>query len=151
MRDYTISVYAADSVAITDSNGKTSNDLEGDLRISMYKALKNVTAYPYEDGGWYSTRRGYYDNTTYFFQMGGPTKLYNMNITVNITSFDSTAVTSSNQALPLVNVYNAADGSTTHTHQCRILPKSGVNECNYIVDTNGGATYKWSLVSWNYA
>ena len=50
--------------------------------------MKDLTPYPYENGGWYFTRKGYVgtNNETYFYQYGGATNLYNLNVTVILTS-----------------------------------------------------------------
>jgi hypothetical protein len=71
-----------------------------------------------------------------------------MNITVTITSTDSTAVTYNQNAITSVK---NADGTTSHTHQCQIIPKSGVNDCSYIIDVSNGVKWAWTLVNWNYA
>ena len=108
------------------------------------------------NGGWYSLYTGFYDspsNNTYFYQYGGPTGLYNLNVTVVLTSFDSTAVVSANAKNAIVTSSNS-DGSTSYTHLCVILPKSGINNCSYLVyipNSASGIKWQWTLISWNAA
>ena len=80
--------------------------------------------------------------------MNGITKLYNMNITVSLTSYDSTAKSFNDNAITTVK---NADGSTTHSHLCQIKPKLGINDCSYVVDANNGVKWSWNLLGWNYA
>lgn len=80
--------------------------------------------------------------------MNGITNLYNMNLTISLTSYDSTAATFNDNAI--TNVKNS-DGSTTHTHLCQIKPKLGINDCSYAVDANNGVKWSWTLLAWNYA
>jgi hypothetical protein len=88
VKDYTVSVYAADKFDIYDSDGKTSN-LTTNLLSSLNSGLLNLNLFTYDDGGWNYVRRGFIGsgNDTYFFQYGGPTLLYNLNITVRLTSY----------------------------------------------------------------
>jgi len=55
------------------------------MLASLDTALSTLSSFTYQDGGWQFTRRGWVgsDNSTYFFQYGGQTKLYNMDVTVN--------------------------------------------------------------------
>ena len=71
-----------------------------------------------------------------------------MDIQVTLTSYDSTAATLNANAIQ--NVQNS-DGSTNHVHLCQIRPKSGINDCSYMVDINNGVKYSWTLISWTYA
>jgi hypothetical protein len=58
VRDYTVSVYAADKIAITDSQGKTSftefkvRNLTEELLGSLSTALTQPSIFAYVDGGW---------------------------------------------------------------------------------------------------
>lgn len=96
VRDYTVNVYSKDVINIYDSTGKTSFfDISTQLASDLSTALSNTSKYALEAGGWYNLMTGYYDpaKTTYFTQFSGPTKAYNMNVTLTFTSFDSTAYT----------------------------------------------------------
>jgi hypothetical protein len=45
-------------------------------------ALRDLSTYTLENGGWYGIRRGNYDspqNNKFFFQYFGPTAIYNLN------------------------------------------------------------------------
>ena len=76
-----------------------------------------------------------------------------MNVQITLTSFSSTAVVSSGQSAAIQIVKNA-DGTTTHTHSCNIAPKSGINDCSYMVyipNAASGVSWNWKLISWTYA
>ena len=95
------------------------------LKNDLSVALRDVSKYTYENGGWYDIHRGYYDaasNNKFFFQYGGTVSSYDMNIQISFTSYDSTAVTASYATLAMTSKKNA-DGSTTHSHYCQIRPK----------------------------
>jgi hypothetical protein len=130
VKDYVLSVYAADQILIYDQWGKTSFatttvDLTTTLNSDLSVALRDVSPYTYENGGWYDIHRGYYDspsNNKFFFQYGDLVAAYDLNVQISFTSFDSTAVTTSN-ALNSMTQKKNADGSTTHSHYCQIRPK----------------------------
>lgn len=148
-KDYTVSLYAADQVYIYDDQGKTSN-VTFNLLNSLTQALSNVNAFPYENGGWYYTRKGWIgtNNDTYFYQYGGPTNLYNMNITMNFTSFNPTAVTTVSGN---IQKFKNSDGSISLIHLCQIQPKQNINDCAYMVNVNKSIKVDWTLKAWNYA
>lgn len=66
MRDYTVSVYAPDSVLVYDQNGYTSFDQppsqKDDLQFALSQAVKDLSPYAVENGGWYTLRTGFYDS-----------------------------------------------------------------------------------------
>ena len=81
-------MYAADQILIYDQFGKTSFtsstvDLVSTLKNDLSVALRDVSKYTYENGGWYDINRGYYDapsNNKYFFRFGGPISTYDLNV-----------------------------------------------------------------------
>ena len=160
MKDYVLSIYAASPILIYDSNGRTSFEapygLTEQLQDDLVVALRDVSSYTLEDGGWYGIKRGNYDspqNNKFFFQYYGPTTLYNLNVQVTFKSVDSTAVVSAN-ALSQIQTTKNSDGTTTHTHYCQIRPKSGINDCSYMIyrlDSSVGVNWSWTLVNWSNA
>ena len=79
VRDYSVTIYAADTIPIYDNQGHTNNtvpvirNLTAELLADINTALNSLSNYPYQDGGWQYTRKGYIDSETYFFQFGGQT------------------------------------------------------------------------------
>ncbi len=73
VKDYVLSVYAADQILIYDQWGQTSftqTNLITTLKTNLNTALRDVSSYTYENGGWYYINRGYFDaptNNKYFF------------------------------------------------------------------------------------
>lgn len=67
VRDYVVSVYSADALMIYDSAGKTSFDpvasLTDTLKADLTTAMRNLTPYATEAGGWYTIRSGNYQPT----------------------------------------------------------------------------------------
>lgn len=121
MKDYTIGVYSKSYIPIYDSNGKTG-DVTQNLMNSLSSALNILSTFTLENGGWYAIRRGYMNGgtDTFFYQVSGPMKVYNMNFTVTFTSTGSTVYTTAKNTVTSVK---NSDGTTTHTHNCQILPK----------------------------
>ena len=73
-------------------------DITTTLKSDLSVALRDVSPYTYENGGWYDIHRGYYDapsNNKFFFQYGDLVSSYDLNAQISFTSFDSTAVTTS--------------------------------------------------------
>lgn len=107
---------------IYDSAGKTSFDpvasLTDTLKADLSSALRNLTPYATEAGGWYTIRSGNYQPTEFFFQYSGPTNAYNLDVTVTFTSYGSTAVTTAYARSQSISSVVNADGTTTHTHSC---------------------------------
>ena len=102
-------------------------DLTTTLKNDLSVALRDVSPYTYENGGWYDIHRGYYDapsNNKFFFQYGDLVSAYDLNVQISFTSFDSTAVTACNALKSMTQTKNA-DGSTTHSIYCQIRAEVG--------------------------
>jgi hypothetical protein len=77
VKDYVVSVYAADQILIYDQDGKTSFTSTGPspvtvltLQTDLSVAMQDVSSYTYENGGWYGISRGFFDapaNNRFFF------------------------------------------------------------------------------------
>lgn len=89
-----MSVYAADKIAIYDSQGKTSvndptdKDPTQEMLNSLNTALTRLSSFTYQDGGWQFSRRGFVDDQQkhYFFQFGGQTGAFDMDVRVRINT-----------------------------------------------------------------
>lgn len=119
--------------------------------------MKDLSPFTVENGGWYTLRQGFYDrpqNNRFFLQLVGPMLIYNLNMTASFTIFDGFAVVSDNARFQTFTQVKNADGSTTYSHNCLVLPKSGINNCSYLVytpDASSGVKWSWRLNSWTFA
>ena len=84
--------------------------------------------------GNYVYYKGFYnDSSRYFFEFTTTSRTFKYQVTVTLTSVDSTMVTT--ETTP-ITVEENDDGTRSHSNLCITSVKGGKPSCSYILDTN---------------